>query len=124
MATAPFFSATIDGHRYELKKLTLGDARLLKRRFGLDDLEDLNPTDPDQLVGFLYLALTKEDPTLAHDVALERAENVDFADLMEAEAEPEPEERSAPLDEADAPGVPEKAPGSRATTRKSSGTPS
>lgn len=120
-----FFSATIGGTKYELKKLTLGDARLLKRQFGLEDLDDLNPTDPDQLVGLLFLAKCKAEPERDRGELLDEIEELDFAAMIEDgvqadDAAPEPEGPTG------AGGEPAKdtKPGSRAKTPKTSGSQS
>lgn len=54
-----FFKVKVGDETYELERLTLGDARVLKRDFGLTDLEFFSPSDPDQMVGLLALAISK-----------------------------------------------------------------
>jgi hypothetical protein len=88
-----FFACTAAGKRYELTKLTLGQARTLKREFDLADIEDLNPTDPDQLVGLIYLALIQAGSS--PEAALAEAEGIDIVTLEESAAEVEPDPTSA-----------------------------
>lgn len=73
-----FFKVKVDDKVYSLERLTLGDARLLKERFGLADLEEFNPSDPDQLVGLLFLALRKERPTEPEANLLAEIEDLDI----------------------------------------------
>lgn len=78
-----FFKCKVGDKTYELEKLSLGDARTLKREFGLSDLEDLNPTDPDQLVGLIYLAIVKANPDVQRAAALAEAEGIDVVEWIE-----------------------------------------
>ncbi len=68
---APFFKVKVGDEVYELDKLTLGEARRLKRDFGLTDLEAFNGTDPDQMVGLLFLSYKRSHPQLADDAILD-----------------------------------------------------
>jgi hypothetical protein len=73
-----FFKVKVEDTTYELDKMTLGEARILKREFGLTDLSSFSGTDPDQLVGLLYLALKRENPAMTHDEALAEVEGLDI----------------------------------------------
>jgi hypothetical protein len=89
----PFFKVQVGEDVYELDKLTLGDGRILKRDFGLTDLEEFNPGDPDVMVGLLSLAIKhSKGVSLADATAI--AEAVDFEDFTslgdEDEADPTP----------------------------------
>lgn len=73
-----FFSVKVGEKTYELDRLTLGEARVLKREFGLSDLGSFSGTDPDQLVGLLYLARKRESPAMSHDEVLAEIEDLDI----------------------------------------------
>ena len=104
-----FFKCKVGDKTYELEKLSLGDARTLKREFGLADLEDLNPTDPDQLVGLIYLAIVKTTPDVQRAAALAEAEGIDVVEWIETaqddEVEPDPTPASPEADDAPTPEV-------------------
>lgn len=112
-----FFACTVAGKKYELTKLTLGQARTLKREFDLADIEDLNPTDPDQLVGLIYLACIQAGMT--PEAALAEAEGIDIMTLEEA---PSDEVEADPTPAVEAPAVVSAA-GDSETTPATSGTP-
>lgn len=77
----PIFKARIAGHDYLIDRLNLRDLRTLKQRFGMTQLEDFNPTDPDQLTGLLYLSLRREGN--GDELALAKAEQIDLMEIME-----------------------------------------
>lgn len=110
-----FFRAKCGDKTYELDKLTLGDARVLKRHFGLDDVEFFNPTDPDQAVGLLVLCLQRERPEESLEVLTAEVEALDVDEFAMAD-EPDPTEASAT-------GETESKPGKSAKPRKTAGTP-
>jgi len=89
---AAFFKCKVGGKAYELPKLTLGEARILKRDFGLDDLEYFNPTDPDHLTGLLYLCLKREKPDASHALLLAEVESLDVEEFEQSD----PETKAAP----------------------------
>lgn len=91
---AVFFKVKVDGKVYELDRLTLGDGRVLKRDFGLIDLETFSTTDPDQMVGLIALAISKTDGISLADATLQ-AEDIGFDDFEPQEVE---DESDAPLD--------------------------
>lgn len=91
-----FFRVKVADKVYELDRLTLGDSWLLKQRFGLQDLTEFNPTDPGQLVGLMFLAMTKEHPTKDADLILAEIKALDIDDF-----DPEPEAEVKPDDELD-----------------------
>ena len=75
---------------YELDRLTLGDGAVLKRRFGVTDLDKFDPRDPETLLGLITLAVSK-----ARGIPIADAEKVagdfDLADISGVEDEPEPD---------------------------------
>lgn len=85
-----FFKDKAGDRVFELDKLTLGDARVLKREFGLEDMEDFSPTDPDHLVGLLYLCLRREQPNAAQEDLLGEIEDLDINAFDEIPEEPDP----------------------------------
>lgn len=72
-----FFACKAGDKQYELPKVTIGEARLLKRHFGLAQIEDLNPTDPDHLAGLLFLCLRRESPGVPMEKLLAEVEDLD-----------------------------------------------
>lgn len=86
-----FFAVKIDGEAYELPKLTLGEARILKREFGLTDIGSFAPGDPDQLVGLLFLCLRRRRPTATTEELLAEVEALDIEAF-----EPADDEEAAP----------------------------
>jgi hypothetical protein len=111
-----FFACKVGDKQYELPKLTLGEARILKKHFGLMQLEDMNPTDPDHLTGLLYLCLRREAPGATLEALLSRIDELDIEDFAMAESAPE----EVPTVAADAAG----GNGKKATSRKKTGSQS
>lgn len=109
-----FFKCRVGDKTYELDKLTLGDSRLLKREFGLVDLEEFNTTDPDQLVGLLVICLKRERPSADLGALIAEVEAMDIEEF-ESVAD---EDAEGPTEDA----KPVKA-GASATRRKTSGSP-
>lgn len=104
---AAFFKARIGEHVYTLEKLTLGDARILKRDFGLEDMDEFSPTDPDTLVGLLYLCLKAERPLADRTALIAEVEALDidaFSDETEADEDPTPAAQAADEDASPAQG--------------------
>lgn len=84
-----FFKVKVEDRLFELDKLTLGEARVLKKHFGLVNLSSFDGTDPDQLVGLLYLALKRERPDATHEDLLGEIEGLDIEGFATAEDEQE-----------------------------------
>lgn len=53
---------TANGKQYELGELNLGEFRLLKRHFGVDNMAAIHPGDPDVLVGLVVVAMLRDNP--------------------------------------------------------------
>lgn len=123
----------LDDQTYEIDpdKLTLGEARILKRDYGMATLGQLNFGDPDQMVGILAIAVKRSNPALTDADVVAKVEGLDFVTVIESltdedeEAEeskdpPVAVEESAPAeeqpDDGSANGLPE-------TTPAPSGTP-
>lgn len=100
MDDAVFFKAKIAGKTYTLTKLTLGQARLLKSQFDLQDLSAFTPSDPDHLVGALYLCLREEKPDASALELLAEIEALDIESFEDVEETPAEEDAGSPLDEA------------------------
>jgi hypothetical protein len=118
-----FFTAKVGEETYELDKLTLGDARLLKKQFGLVDMTEFSGTDPDQLVGLMFLAYKKANPGLTDETVLSHVENLDIEAFVTGTPEPEAETvdpTPAPTDAVADPG-PSAPSGLRETTPEDSG---
>lgn len=75
------FKAKIGDKQYQLDKMTFGDARLLKARFGVNDIEELNTGDPDVIVGLLVIAAKRERPMSPLDDLVAEIENADIAEF-------------------------------------------
>lgn len=118
-----FFKAKVGDTLYELEKLTLGDSRTLKHKFGLADLTEFSSTDPDVIVGLLALAIRKADPSKTIDEAAAEADEIDFEDFVTMADAKEPEADAAPLAvDAEVTSVP-LASGSPETTPETPGQP-
>lgn len=122
-----FFKCKVGDETYELERLTIGDSRILKRDFGLSDLEHFNPGDPDVVAGLLTLAISK-----AKDIPISEAtkiaDAVDFEDFEsisddEEEGAEDPTPAAEAADDAGAKAAPSRS-GSRAKPRKTTGSPS
>lgn len=85
-----FFRAKIGEKVYELDKLTLGQARLMKRRFDLTDLEEFNIGDPDHMVGILTLCLQQERPAAELETLIAEVEALDIESAVEMVDEEDP----------------------------------
>jgi hypothetical protein len=108
-----YFKVKLDGQTYELDRLTLGEARILKHEFDMGSLELLDPSDPDHLIGLLYLAMRRKRPTEPRDALMAQIEGVSFEDMADAESDGDP----TGADEAEA----KASGGSSGKTRKNSG---
>lgn len=84
-----FFKAKIGDTTYELEKLTLGDTRILKHKFGLTDLSEFSSTDPDVIVGLLALAIRKADPNKSIEQATAEVDELNFDDFTTVDDEKE-----------------------------------
>lgn len=82
-----FFRCRVGERVYELPKLTLGEGRILRTEFGVTDYMELNTTDPEQLVGLLYLCLRRERPAAPKEELIAEVEALDFEDWVVAFAE-------------------------------------
>lgn len=83
-----FFRVKVGDQVYELDRLTLGDGRVLKQKFGLEDLTKISPGDPDMLVGLLFLALKRAKPDAPDANLIAEIEDIDidgFTDLADDE---------------------------------------
>lgn len=112
-----FFACKVGGEQYELPTLTLGEARTLKKQFGMEDLKEFSITDPDVLVGLLFLCLKRTRPGVPDVALLAEIERMDIETVEEAdtaEVDPTP---AAPV----AAGTKG---GKKATSRKTTGSPS
>lgn len=92
-----FFKARVGGTLYEIDKLTLGDTRILKHKFGLTDLVEFSSTDPDVIVGLLALAIHKANPATTIDDAAAEAEGLDFESFAPVDAAEDEDADAAPL---------------------------
>ncbi len=124
-----FFKAKIGDTVYELDKLTLGDTRILKHKFGLSDLSEFSSTDPDVIVGLLSLSIRKANPALTIEQAAAQADEINFDDFTQvadekevAGAEDADAAPLAPVDASVATVSPEPS-GSPETTPETPGTP-
>jgi len=113
-----FFKVKVGEALYELEKLTLGEARRLKREFGMESLEHFSPTDPDQLVGLLVLACKRRHPEWTDETVLRFVEGLDIEHIK-----PEAPEEAEPVPTPAATAAPEPA-GVPVTTPPTSGVPS
>lgn len=91
-----FFRAQVGDKVYEVEKLTLGDARLLKRHYGLEDLSEFESGDPDILAGILFLALRREKllagETVVDAALMAEVDGLDIEEFGEAPDPPQAEE--------------------------------
>lgn len=85
-----FFRAKVADKTYELPRLTLGDAMVLRKHFALTDMSEFNPADPMHLAGCLFLCIRREHPKATHEVLMAELEAIDIADFKPAEDEPDP----------------------------------
>lgn len=121
-----FFKARVAGVDYELPKLDLNGARILKKKFGLKQLEDFNLTDPEHLMGMFYLSLIHAgvDPGTA-DAQVADIDVMDAMNLFVLEEPVEPPDDEAkeesPTVAAPASGKKQRAASKSATTRKTPG---
>lgn len=91
-----FFACKVGDKRYQLEKLTLGEARVLRKQFGLEQIEDFNPTDPEQLAGLLYLCMKRENPGLPDALIMAEIDGLDVMEFEAADEEEVPTPAAAP----------------------------
>ncbi len=94
--TEPLFKVRYDGRDYELSRLTIGDARALKRHFGVIMSETLSEHDPDYQAGMFYLCLIHDG--MGHEDALAAVDEIDLLAMYEQIEE----QATAALDEEEA----------------------
>lgn len=73
--------------RYDVHALTLGEHRVLKREFGVQTIDALNPADPDHLVGLLYVMERRKRPNLTVEEIEREVENATTIEVVEDEGE-------------------------------------
>lgn len=73
----------VDGREYEVPSFTLGEFRELKRDFGVESISTLNPDDPDQLVGLVYMTIRRVRPGVTVE-EIERLDRIEFTEDDEA----------------------------------------
>jgi len=119
-----FFKVKIDGKTYELDRLTLGDARILKSRFGLEGMSLFSPDDPDHLAGLLVLALKRERPDTPLSELIAEIEDLDIESFSDESGEEESDESDPPQEaEAEAEAAPTGGNGKKAKRQKVPGDP-
>lgn len=60
---------------------TLGELRILKREFDVQEVDQLNPKDPDHLAGLVYVSMHRADPS----VTIEDVDAVQTVELLDDE---------------------------------------
>lgn len=77
---------SVEDETYEINfdDVTLGEAEILKERFGLPSLHDFNIFDPNQLVGVLYVAVKRAHEDLDDDEILEKVRALPNGAIMAA----------------------------------------
>lgn len=120
----------LDGEKFEVDpdKLTLGEARLLKREYGMEDFSNFNFFDPDQMVGLFVVAVKRAHPDWSDEDVLAKVEGVENGPIFEEiNKQIEAARKKAEAEKADPPkaAVSASAPvakgGNQATTRKKRG---
>lgn len=77
---------TADGGKtYEVGEFSLGEFRLMKREFGLERMDLLDPRDPDHLVGVLAIAARRESPGRDWEEIVAEVERVESIEVEGAE---------------------------------------
>ena len=77
----------IDGELYEVKSLTLNDAVLIDREFGVQDITQFEWTRPAYLAALVYLGFRERNRHMSHDQLMEKVGGIDLADLASSIAE-------------------------------------
>jgi hypothetical protein len=120
----------LDGERYEIDpdKLTLGEARLLKREYGMEDFSNFNFFDPDQMVGLFVVAVKRAHPDWSDEDVLAKVEGIENGPIFhEINKQIEAARKKAEAEKADPPkaavsaSAPAAKAGKQATTRKKPG---
>lgn len=77
----------LDGEKYELDldKITLGEAHILKREYGMEDFTTFNYFDPEQMIGVFVIAVRRVHPELSEEEVRAKVEALEngpiFADI-------------------------------------------
>jgi hypothetical protein len=120
----------LDGDKYEVDpdKLTLGEARLLKRDYGMEDFSTFNFFDPDQMVGLFVVAVKRAHPDWSDEDVLAKVEGIEngpiFQDInkqVDAALKKAEAEKKDPPGAAVSASAPAAKAGKPATTRKKPG---
>jgi hypothetical protein len=111
----------LDDRTYEIDpdKITLGEARVLKRDYGMESLGSLNFGDPDQMVGMLVMAIRRESPDLSEADVQAKVEDLDFVQILDGMKLPG--ETKDPPSAGGKDTSPARKPSGPATTRKKPG---
>lgn len=114
----------LDGEAYKVDpdKLTLGEALVLKREYGMADFTAFNFFDPEQMVGLFAIAVKRAHPELSEQDVLVKVEGLENGPIFE-KINKQVEEAQRKAKDPQPAGV-SKAAGSPAKTRKTPGTPS
>jgi hypothetical protein len=69
----------LDGEKYEVDpdKLTLGEALIMKRQYGMQDFTEFNFFDPEQMVGLFVIAVKRAHPELSDQEILAKVEGIE-----------------------------------------------
>lgn len=100
------FAFKLDGVKYEVKSLTLDDALLIDREFGVHDISHFDWKRPAYLAALVYLGVREKKRFLSHDALMAEVGKVDLDDLADSileamgedpsQAEEAPGEKSKP----------------------------
>lgn len=71
----------LDGQTYEVAPLTLDDAVLIDREFGVRDITEFEWTRPAYLAALVYLGFRDKNRHLTHSEIMDKVGKVDLADL-------------------------------------------
>lgn len=74
----------VDGELYEVDRITLDDALLIDRQFGVRDITEFDWTRPAYLAALVYLGVREKNRHLSHEQLLAKVGAVDLADLAES----------------------------------------
>ena len=91
----PIYRVKIDGEVFEIDKLTLGEARLLRAHFNVFEIHKMLPGDPNVIAGLVYLCYRRKHPDWEHERLMNTVDDVAMEDIEEAnEVEPDPKPRA------------------------------
>lgn len=88
----------LDGELYEVDRITLNDALLIDREFGVQNIAEFDWTRPAYLAALVYIGIRDKNRLLSHDQIMLKVGAVDLVELADSVMEAVQEKAAAEAD--------------------------